>query len=149
MCWFVCVSPSLSDPPPYFVFFFCILHVALNFLPPLSKLFLENPRGNVKNVFLLTLAMPFFVTLPFCVASVAVRSCFRFYSLSLLHPENVRVFYLFCWAFLSSSRHFYSFLSFYRFISICALIFLFLFHLVSFLRGVVANCPLIDFTPQK
>ena len=74
---------------------------------------------------LLTLAMPFFVTLPFCVASVAVRSGFRFYSLSLLHPENVRVFYLFCLAFLSSSRHFYRFivLLFYRFISICALIF--------------------------
>ena len=62
---------------------------------------------------LLTLAMPFFVTLPFCVASVVVRSCFRFYSLSLLRPENVRVFYLFCLAFLSSSRHFYRFLSFY------------------------------------
>ena len=109
---FVCPHPYPIPPP---ISFFCILHVALNFLPPLSKLFLENPRGNVKNVFLLILAMPFFVTLPFCVASVAVRSCFRFYSLSLLHPEKLRVFYLFCLAFLSSSRRFYR-LSFYCFI---------------------------------
>ena len=110
---FVCPHPYPIPPPISFFFVFYML--PLISCPPSRNFFLENPRGNVKNVFLLILAMPFFVTLPFCVASVAVRSCFRFYSLSLLHPEKLRVFYLFCLAFLSSSRRFYR-LSFYCFI---------------------------------
>ena len=77
---------------------------------------------------LLTLAMPFFVTLPFCVASVAVRGCFRFYSLSL-HPENVRVFFIFsAWPFYRHRVIFIVFivLSFYldlctNFFSFCSI----------------------------
>ena len=89
------------------------------------------------------------------VASVNLQSCLRFFNFyRILLLETCARFLSFLPCIFIVIASFYRFslvLSFQsRFISICVLIFSpFLFHLESFVRGVVANCPLIDFTSQN
>ena len=104
--------------------------------------------------FLLALTIPFFVALLFCrlCKFIELLEIFNFYRILLLETCARFLSFLPCiFIVIASFYRFSLVLSFQsRFISICVLIFSpFLFHLESFVRGVVANCPLIDFTPQK
>ena len=105
--------------------------------------------------FLLASTIPFFVALLFCRLCKFTESLeifFNLYRILLLKTCARFLSFLPCiFIVIASFYRFGLVLSFQsRFISIYVLTFSpFLFHLESFVRGVVANCPLIDFTSQK
>ena len=116
----------------------------------------------VKNVFFVGLNDSIFLSpLLFCrLRSLTELFGFSYIFIALCCWRCVRVFYLFLpcifiiialfYRFslvLSFQPRFFVLASFY--LNLCTNFFLFLFHLESFVRGVVANYPLIDFTSTK
>ena len=103
--------------------------------------------------FLLASTIPFFVALLFCrlCKFIELLEIFNFYRILLLETCARFLSFLPCiFIVIASVLLFYRFiiLSFYRLDWCTNFLSLFCF-IESFLRGVVANCPLIDFTSQK
>ena len=116
----------------------------------------RNIKVFVKNVFFVGINDSIFCPPCSFVISVVLRSCLGFLVfIALCCWEYVRVFYHFFALHFYRYRVGFTVLSFYHFIVLSSCLdwctnFLSLFCFIeSFLRGVVANCPLIDFTPQK